>query len=139
MPLRSGLEYPASGPDKSCPEPMTISVLLTPWEETPEAKRIAQQELDRIGPLKATEKVLLFVFVTSLLHAQPFSAVSDQLLALLAKADHRFVLTIGPSVQFQHIVHAPSIFFGQVANALTVTGDSYDRERRYTRHTTSDL
>src|ERR1017187_6860505 len=30
MPLRSGLEYPASGPDKSCPEPMVISVSMTP-------------------------------------------------------------------------------------------------------------
>ncbi|OGA59824.1 MAG: hypothetical protein A3G81_20975 [Betaproteobacteria bacterium RIFCSPLOWO2_12_FULL_65_14] len=43
--------------------------------------------------------------------------VSDQLLALLIEADHRFALAIGPCVQFQHIVHAPSIFRGQIANA----------------------
>src|SRR3990170_6004696 len=50
-------------------------------------------------------------------HGQPFSAVSDQLLALLVDTDYRFALAIGPCVQFQHIVHAPSIFLGQAANA----------------------
>ena len=44
------------------------------------------------------------------------SAVSNQLLALLIEADHRFALAIGPRVQFQHVVHAPSIFRSQVAN-----------------------
>src|SRR5487761_1933828 len=51
------------------------------------------------------------------LHRQPLSAFSDQLLALFVDADHRFALAIGPRVQFQHVVHAPSIFLGQVANA----------------------
>ena len=62
---------------KAAVVPGTISLILVPYliykfyppeiKETPEAKQIAQQELDQIGPMKATEKVLLFVFVTSLL------------------------------------------------------------------------
>jgi divalent anion:Na+ symporter, DASS family len=57
--------------------PGAISFVLVPYliyrfyppeiKETPEAKQIAQQELDQMGPMKRTEKVLMFVFVTSLL------------------------------------------------------------------------
>jgi DASS family divalent anion:Na+ symporter len=36
-------------------------------KETPEAKEIAQRALDEMGPLKSTEKVLIFTFVTALL------------------------------------------------------------------------
>lgn len=36
-------------------------------KETPEAKQIAQNELDQMGPVKASEKILIFVFISSLL------------------------------------------------------------------------
>lgn len=36
-------------------------------KETPEAKQIAQKELEQMGPIKTTEKILIFVFVSSLL------------------------------------------------------------------------
>ena len=36
-------------------------------KETPEAKHIAQRELDQMGPVKTSEKILMFVFISSLL------------------------------------------------------------------------
>src|SRR3972149_4852460 len=75
--------------------------------------------LDRYEPIAGA---LANVFVIVLgrrsgFHGQPLSAISDQLLALLIEANHRFARAIGPRVQFQHVVHAPSIFLGQTANA----------------------
>jgi DASS family divalent anion:Na+ symporter len=56
--------------------PGLISFMLMPYllykfyppeiKETPEAKQIAQKELDQMGPIKTTEKILIFVFVSSL-------------------------------------------------------------------------
>ena len=61
---------------KAAVVPGVISLVLVPYliykfyppeiKETPEAKQIAQSELEQLGPMKATEKILLFVFVTSL-------------------------------------------------------------------------
>lgn len=57
--------------------PGLISLALMPYllykfyppeiKETPEAKQIAQKELDQMGPVKTTEKILIFVFISSLL------------------------------------------------------------------------
>lgn len=56
--------------------PGLLSFLLMPYllykfyapeiKETPEARQIAQKELDQMGPLKTAEKILIFVFVSSL-------------------------------------------------------------------------
>ena len=51
------------------------------------------------------------------LHGERRPAVSDQLLALLVDTDHGFLAAVGPRVQFQHIVHPPSVFLGQGADA----------------------
>jgi divalent anion:Na+ symporter, DASS family len=56
--------------------PGMISLALVPYliykfyppeiKETPEAKRIAQRELEQMGPVKTSEKILMFVFISSL-------------------------------------------------------------------------
>ena len=62
---------------KAAVVPGVISLLLVPYllykfyppeiRETPEAKELAQQELTQLGPMKAEEKVLTFVFISSLI------------------------------------------------------------------------
>lgn len=57
--------------------PGAISLLLVPYllyrfyppeiKETPEAKLIAKKELEQLGPMKTSEKILTFVFISSLL------------------------------------------------------------------------
>ena len=61
---------------KASVAPGMISFALVPYllykfyapeiKETPEAKKIAQKELEQMGPLKTAEKILIFVFVSSL-------------------------------------------------------------------------